>query len=69
MPTMNINKVANGVVHPTTKETITKYQKLIDEPLLRDVCMRAMYNKLGIGTGIQRYQRYKYDQVHVTRQN
>ena len=44
---MNINKVANDVVHPTTKETITKYQKLIDEPLLRDVWMRAMWKELG----------------------
>ena len=44
---MNIDEVANGVVHPTTKETITKYQKLIDEPLLHDVWMRAMYKELG----------------------
>ena len=44
---MNIHEVANGVVHPTTKEIITKYQKLIDEPLLCDVWMRAMYKELG----------------------
>ena len=27
---------ANGVVHPVTKETITKYKKLIDDLLLHD---------------------------------
>jgi hypothetical protein len=47
MPTMAVEEVANGVVHPTTKETITKYQKLINGPLLRDVWMRAMCKELG----------------------
>jgi len=47
MPTMNIHEVANGVVHPTTKEKITKNQKLINEPLLRDVWMKAMCKELG----------------------
>ena len=28
--------VANGVVHPVSKETITKYKKIIEDPLLRD---------------------------------
>ena len=37
IPTMNANEVANGVVHPTTEETITKYQKLTDESLLCEV--------------------------------
>ena len=46
MPTINIEEVANSVVHPTAKETITTYQKLIDEPLLRYVWMRAMYKEL-----------------------
>ena len=27
-------EVSNGVVHPFTKETITKYKKLIDDPLM-----------------------------------
>ena len=30
-----LEEVANGVVHPVTKETITKYKKLIEDPLLR----------------------------------
>ena len=35
-------KVANGVVHPVTKETITKYKKLIEDPLLREMWAKAM---------------------------
>ena len=31
-----LEEVANGVVHPVTKETITKYKKLIEDPLLRE---------------------------------
>ena len=38
---------ANGVVHPVTKETITKYKKLIDDPLLRDTWLEAMCKELG----------------------
>ena len=41
-PTFYIEEVANGVVHPITNRTITKYHKLIDEPLLREVWMKAM---------------------------
>ena len=33
----DIEEYANGVVHPTTKETITKYDKLIAEDELRGV--------------------------------
>ena len=40
-------EVANGVVHPVTKETITKYKKLIDDPLIRDVWSKAMCKELG----------------------
>jgi hypothetical protein len=40
-------EVANGVVHPVTKETITKYKKLIDDPLMRDVWSKAMCKELG----------------------
>ena len=47
MPPIAINKVANGVVHPTTKESITKYQKLVNETLLRDIWMTAMCKELG----------------------
>eukprot|EP00956_Cyclotella_meneghiniana_P039122 scaffold165964_cov50-Cyclotella_meneghiniana.AAC.1 len=32
-----LDHVANGVVHPVTKETITKYEKLANDPLLSDV--------------------------------
>ena len=39
--------VANGVVHPVTKETITKYKKLIDDSLMRDVWSKAMCKELG----------------------
>ena len=39
--------VANGVVHPVTKETITKYKKLINDPLLRDTWLEAMCRELG----------------------
>ena len=28
-----LEEVANGVVYPVTKETITKYKKLIEDPL------------------------------------
>ena len=29
-----LEEVANGVVHPVTKETITKYKKFNNDPLL-----------------------------------
>ena len=35
--TLGPEEVANGVVHPVTKETITKYKKLIDDPLMQVV--------------------------------
>ena len=44
---VNIEEVANGVVHPVTKETITKYKKLISDPLLRDTWSKAMCKELG----------------------
>ena len=31
-----LEEVANDVAHPVTKETITKYKKLIEDPLLRE---------------------------------
>ena len=37
-----LKEVANGVVHPVTKETITKYKKLIEDPLLRETWSKAM---------------------------
>ncbi len=50
-PAVDVQEFCAGVVHPVTKETITitKYQKLIDEPLLRerDVWTKAMCKELG----------------------
>ena len=40
-------EVTNRVVHPFTKETITKYKKFIDDPLMRVVCSKAMCKELG----------------------
>eukprot|EP00804_Cyclotella_cryptica_P019448 CCRYP_006615-RA/>CCRYP_006615-RA protein AED:0.18 eAED:0.18 QI:0/0/0/1/1/1/3/0/869 len=42
-----LDHVCNGVVHPITKETITKYEKLANDPTLQDVWMKAMCNELG----------------------
>ena len=43
----SLQHMANGVVHPVTKETITKYKKLIEDPLLRDEWSKAMCRELG----------------------
>ena len=42
-----LEEVANGVVHPVTKETITKHKKLINDPLLQDDWMKGMCKELG----------------------
>ena len=42
-----LEKVANGVVHPVTKETITKYKKLIEDSLLREMWSKVMCKELG----------------------
>ena len=44
---LGLEEVANGVVHPVTKETITKYKQLIEDPLLRDTWSKAMCKELG----------------------
>ena len=44
---LNMEQVANGVVHSVTQETITKYKKLIDDPLLSETWMEAMAEELG----------------------
>ena len=44
---MNLDKVANDVVCPVTKETNNKYDKLIAAPELREVYMKAMCVELG----------------------
>ena len=46
-PIFDIEELANGVVHIVTNRTITEYHKLVDEPLLREVWMKAMCVKLG----------------------
>ena len=45
--TLGPEEVANGVVHPITKEAITKYKKLVDDSLMRLVWSKAMCEELG----------------------
>jgi hypothetical protein len=42
---INIEEVCIGVVHPITKETITKYMKLMDDPALKGLWVPAMSKK------------------------
>ncbi len=42
-----LEHVCNGVVHPITKETITKYKKLANNPILQTVWTQAMCKELG----------------------
>ena len=37
----------SGVVHPVTKETITNYRKLIEDPITREIWLEAMAKELG----------------------
>ena len=39
-------EISNGVVHPVTKEIITKNKQVIDDPVVREVRMRAMCKEL-----------------------
>ncbi len=39
--------MANGVIHPVTQETLTKYHKIIKVPELKEVWMTGMCIKLG----------------------
>ncbi len=43
----DIEEMKNGVVHPTTNETMTKYAKIIEVPELRKVWLEAMCKELG----------------------
>ncbi len=45
-PVIKIEEYCNGVVHPVTRETITHYRKLIKDPLLRDLWLKAMSKEL-----------------------
>ena len=44
---LGLEHVANGVVHPVTKETITNYKTLVKDPIMREVWMEAMAKELG----------------------
>ena len=46
-PEIDFEELWNGIVHPVTSETITKYQKLIDDPLSQDEWSEAMCKELG----------------------
>jgi len=45
-PLINIEEYCYGIVHPVTKETITRYRKLIKDPLLKDLWIKAMSKEL-----------------------
>jgi hypothetical protein len=45
-PVVETEEYCNGVVHPITKGTITHYRKLIKDPLLRDLWLKAMSKEL-----------------------
>ena len=42
-----LDHMANGVVHPITQETITKYEKLAKDPLMKNTWTKAMSKELG----------------------
>eukprot|EP00804_Cyclotella_cryptica_P025224 CCRYP_010323-RA/>CCRYP_010323-RA protein AED:0.29 eAED:0.29 QI:0/0/0/1/0/0/3/0/661 len=42
-----LDHMANSVVHPITQETITKYEKLANDPTIHDVWMKGMCKELG----------------------
>ena len=44
---VNARRRENGVVHPITKETITSYAKLVQNPILCEIWSRAMCKELG----------------------
>ena len=46
-PQVDMEEYENRVVHPVTKETITKYKTLIEDSLLRDKWMKAICVELG----------------------
>jgi hypothetical protein len=68
---INIKQVCNGVVHPITKETITKYTKLMDDPTLKDLWIPAMSKELhrlaqgkeGVAVGTNTIFYLTYDEI------
>jgi hypothetical protein len=45
-PLIDIEEYCYSIVHPVTKETITHYRKLIKDPLLKDLWIKAMSKEL-----------------------
>ena len=45
-PAVDIEDYCGAVVHPVTKETITKYRKLANDPILKEVWTKAMAKEL-----------------------
>jgi hypothetical protein len=43
---IDVKEVCNGVVHPVTKETITKYTKLLHDPVLSPIWVPTMSKEL-----------------------
>jgi hypothetical protein len=43
---INIEEICNGVIHPITKEVITKYTELMDNQALKDLWAPAMSKEL-----------------------
>ena len=46
-PAVDLEDFCGAVVHPITKETITKYQILANDPLLKKIWTKAMAKELG----------------------
>ena len=46
LPPLQDHHICNKVVHPVTGETITKYKKLILDPLLQDTWIKTMCREL-----------------------
>ena len=44
---LDVEDVANGVVHPTTGDTITKYKARIKDPILKEIWEEVMCRELG----------------------
>ena len=45
---IELEHCTNGVVHPITKETITKYEKLANDPITQEVWTKATTKELGL---------------------
>ena len=71
-PDIDITEMCNGVVHPVTNETITKYAKLIADPILREVWLAAMAKELyrlsqgrdGITKGTNTIKFLSHNEIH-----